>query len=118
MLQTADLRTFLTALRPDIPSTTTFTLQTLDGGQNIQSASEAGIEAVRTNFGCFLMAVLTLAQNLDIQYTVGVATGVPNFFISVGDSSTDGLDGFLDIINFLNAEASPPQVCCYLLRIV
>ncbi|KAK0496438.1 family S53 protease [Armillaria luteobubalina] len=91
--QTADLRTFLTALRPDIASTTTFTLQTLDGGRNVQSASQAGIEA-----------------NLDIQYTIGVATGVPTFFISVGDSTTDGLDGFLDIINFLNAEANPPQV--------
>ncbi|KAK0192116.1 family S53 protease-like protein [Armillaria mellea] len=64
--QTADLRTFLTALRPDIPAATTFTLQTLDGGRNVQSASQAGIEA-----------------NLDIQYTVGVATGVPTFFISV-----------------------------------
>ncbi|KAK0449571.1 family S53 protease-like protein [Desarmillaria tabescens] len=91
--QTADLRTFLTNLRPDIPSTTTFTLQTLDGGRNVQSASQAGIEA-----------------NLDIQYTIGVATGVPTFFISVGDSTTDGLDGFLDIINFLLAETSPPQV--------
>jgi tripeptidyl-peptidase-1 len=49
-------------------------------------------------------------QNLDIQYTVGVATGVPTFFISVGDSSTDGVDGFLDIINFLNGESRPPQV--------
>ncbi|KAF8989843.1 family S53 protease [Hymenopellis radicata] len=89
----ADLRTFLTALRPDMSAATTFTLQTLDGGQNPQGANQAGIEA-----------------NLDIQYTVGVATGVPTVFVSVGDSTTDGLDGFLDIINFLNAQSAPPQV--------
>ena len=29
-------------------------------------------------------------QNLDIQYTVGVATGVPNTFISVGNDFHDG----------------------------
>lgn len=98
--QEADLQTFLRALRPDIPSTTTFTLQTLDGGRNPQGRNEAGIEA-----------------DLDIQYTIGVATHVPTFFISVGDASTDGIDGFLDIINFLLAETSPPQVCCYLCRI-
>ncbi|PBK67922.1 family S53 protease-like protein [Armillaria solidipes] len=91
--QTADLQTFLRVLRPDISSTTTFTLQTLDGGQNPQSVNEAGIEA-----------------NLDIQYTVGIATGVPTIFISVGDSSTDGVSGFLDLIDALNAEPSPPQV--------
>ncbi|KAK0214443.1 family S53 protease-like protein [Armillaria fumosa] len=91
--QTADLRTFLHALRPDMSSTTTFTTQTLDGGQNPQSVNDAGIEA-----------------NLDIQYTIGVATGVPTVFISVGDDSTDGVDGFLDIINFLNSQPNPPQV--------
>ncbi|KII88063.1 hypothetical protein PLICRDRAFT_30516 [Plicaturopsis crispa FD-325 SS-3] len=99
----ADLRTFLSALRPDIPSTTTFTLQTLDGGENPQSASEAGVEA-----------------NLDTQYTVGIATGVPVVFISVGEDFQDGdLEGFLvrrlietikDIINALLAEDAPPQV--------
>ncbi|KAK0473962.1 family S53 protease-like protein [Armillaria novae-zelandiae] len=91
--QRADLQAFLHALRPDMSSTTTFTLQTLDGGQDPQGTNKAGIEA-----------------NLDIQYTVGIATGVPTVFISVGSSSTDGVDGFLDMTNFLNSEASPPQV--------
>ncbi|KAK0478663.1 family S53 protease-like protein [Armillaria luteobubalina] len=91
--QKADLQNFLHALRPDMPSTTTFTLQALDGGQDPQGVNEAGIEA-----------------NLDIQYTVGIATGVPTVFISVGSSSTDGVDGFLDVANFLNGEVSPPQV--------
>lgn len=90
----ADLTTFLKALRPDIPSGTTFTLQTLDGGENPQDPEDAGVEA-----------------NLDIQYTVGVATGVPTTFISVGDQNQDGeLEGFLDIINFLLAQSNPPKV--------
>ncbi|KZS94687.1 family S53 protease [Sistotremastrum niveocremeum HHB9708] len=63
--QTADLESFLTEFRSDIPSSTTFDLQTLDGGSNPQGAQNAGFEA-----------------NLDIQYTVGVATGVPVTFIS------------------------------------
>lgn len=46
-----------------------------------------------------------------MQYTIGLATAVPVTFISVGEDNTDGeLDGFLDIINFLNAEIAPPQV--------
>jgi len=75
-------------------SSTTFTLQTLDGGSNPQGSGEAGIEA-----------------NLDVQYTIGVATGVPTFFISVGENFRDGnLEGFLDIINFLQGESNPPHV--------
>jgi len=50
-------------------------------------------------------------QNLDIQYTVGVATGVPVTFVSVGDNYQDGDDnGFLDIINALLGQSAPPQV--------
>ncbi|KAI0046849.1 family S53 protease [Auriscalpium vulgare] len=90
----ADLKSFLTTNRKDLSSSTTFTLQTLDGGTNSQTLSQAGIEA-----------------DLDIQYTVGVASGVPVTFISVGDNFQDGaLEGFLDIINFLLAESAPPQV--------
>ncbi|KJA14600.1 hypothetical protein HYPSUDRAFT_194935 [Hypholoma sublateritium FD-334 SS-4] len=90
----ADLTTFLKSFRTDLSSTTKFTLQTLDGGSNSQTASQAGVEA-----------------NLDIQYTIGVASGVPTTFISVGDNFQDGnLEGFLDIINFLLAETNPPQV--------
>ena len=74
-------------------SDTTFSLQTLDDGSNPQD-SDAGVEA-----------------NLDIQYTVGVATGVPTVFISVGDSYQDGdLAGFLDVINYVLDEDAPPNV--------
>ncbi|EJF58006.1 family S53 protease [Dichomitus squalens] len=89
-----DLKTFLKKYRTDISSSTTFTLQTLDGGSNSQTGSKAGVEA-----------------NLDIQYTVGVATGVPTTFISVGDDFQDGdLEGFLDVINALLDEDAPPSV--------
>lgn len=50
-------------------------------------------------------------QNLDIQYTVGIATNVPVTFIQIGGSNQDGEDGgYLDIINALLAEPSPPSV--------
>ncbi|KAA1475870.1 family S53 protease [Dentipellis sp. KUC8613] len=88
-----DLRTFLTNLATNVPAATGFTLQTLDGGSNPQTQSEAGIEA-----------------NLDTQYTIGNAPGVPVTFISVGDNTRDGVFGFLDIINFLLGESAPPQV--------
>ncbi|KAJ7144419.1 family S53 protease [Mycena epipterygia] len=84
-----DLKQFLTSFRTDMSSATTFTLQTLDGGVNTQTRASAGVEA-----------------NLDIQYTIGVATGVPVTFISVGESNADGLDGFMDIITTIIAESA------------
>ncbi|KAJ7801634.1 family S53 protease [Mycena olivaceomarginata] len=82
----ADLTEFLTNFRTDIRSTTTFTLQTLDGGTNTQTRADAGIEA-----------------NLDTQVIIvvyhqlgtlsAIATGVPVTFISVGESNRDGVDG-------------------------
>lgn len=93
-------------------SATTFKTQTLDGGKNTQKAADAGIEAVRPFFHlAFPCFVLIGTQNLDVQYTVGVATGVPVFFVSVGESFQDGdLGGFLDIVNFLSDEDDVPQV--------
>ncbi|KAJ7164726.1 family S53 protease-like protein [Mycena crocata] len=92
--QTRDLTSFLQRFRTDLPSTTTFALRTFDGGVNTQSAARAGIEA-----------------NLDIEYTVGVASGVPVTFVSGGESFSDGaLEGFLDIINNLSQLATVPQV--------
>jgi tripeptidyl-peptidase I len=72
--------------------TNTFTLQTVDGGSDPQGNSNAGVEA-----------------NLDIQYTVGIATNVPVNFVSVGASNSDGVDGFLDVVNFLSAESNVPN---------
>ncbi|KAJ7186973.1 subtilisin-like protein [Mycena filopes] len=88
----ADLATFLESFRPDMPSNTTFTPQSVDGGLNPPDG--AAPEA-----------------NLDTQYTVGIATGVPVFYVSVGPHTQDGLlFGFLDIVNFLLGEDAVPQV--------
>ncbi|KIK68209.1 hypothetical protein GYMLUDRAFT_68091 [Collybiopsis luxurians FD-317 M1] len=90
----ADLKNFLQLFRPDMPSNTTFATQLLDGASNDQGISQAGTEA-----------------NLDIQYTVGLANGIPTTFVDIGDKNQDGDDGgFLDIINDLLAEQNPPLV--------
>ncbi|KAI0727417.1 peptidase S8/S53 domain-containing protein [Fomitopsis betulina] len=90
----ADLDTFLKTLRPDMNPDTNFTLVTLDDGTNSQTEADAGAEA-----------------NLDIQYTVGLATDVPTVFVSAGEDNHDGdLAGFLDMADLLLNETSPPQV--------
>ncbi|KAJ3759870.1 family S53 protease-like protein [Lentinula raphanica] len=92
--QYADLQAFLERLRPDMPSNTTFSVETIDGGSNPQGPEHAGYEA-----------------NLDIQYTVGLATGVNTTFISVGPNNTDGgAIGYLDIVEYLSNMTNPPQV--------
>ncbi|KAI0046370.1 family S53 protease [Auriscalpium vulgare] len=83
--QQADLKQFLIKYRSDLLNNTTFVLRTIDNGTNPQNASMAGVEA-----------------DLDIQYTVGLANGIPVTFLSAGNSYRDGaLDGFLDTVNYL-----------------
>ncbi|KAH9924393.1 family S53 protease [Fomitopsis serialis] len=90
----ADLESFLSQYRTDMSPSTTYSLETLDGGSDPQDIDEAGSEA-----------------DLDIQYTVGIATDVPVIFISIGESNNDGdLDGSLDTIIYLLNQDSPPQV--------
>ncbi|KAJ3992371.1 Pro-kumamolisin, activation domain-containing protein [Lentinula boryana] len=91
--QMADLKRFLTDLRPDIPISTTYTLQSVDGGSDPQSASKAGIKV-----------------NLDIQYTVGLATNVPVTFISVGEDNIDAIEAFMDLMSDIHAQTTPPSV--------
>ncbi|KIK66625.1 hypothetical protein GYMLUDRAFT_37782 [Collybiopsis luxurians FD-317 M1] len=95
--QIADLASFLTDFRPDIPPNTTFTLQTLNNGSDPQGPLDAGVEA-----------------NLDIQYTVGVASGVPVTFFSVGGppdiQPVDIVGKFLDLVNYVNNQTYPPHV--------
>ena len=38
-------------------------------------------------------------QNLDIQYTVGLATHVPTTFVAVGKDNHDDLGGFIDLLD-------------------
>lgn len=91
---TRHAQTFLKTLRPDMNPDTNFTLVTLDDGTNSQTEADAGAEA-----------------NLDIQYTVGLATDVPTVFVSAGEDNHDGdLAGFLDMADLLLNETSPPQV--------
>jgi len=90
------IKQFLTELRPDINNATTFALEEIDGGQDPQNVTEAGVEA-----------------NLDVQYTVGIATGVPVEFLSVGgdiETNNDFGTALLDTTTFLHRQAHPPSV--------
>ncbi|KAI0261737.1 family S53 protease [Gloeopeniophorella convolvens] len=90
----ADLAQFLKMFRPDIKTPQQPKLETLDGGSNPQNPSGISILA-----------------NLEVQYTVGIATGVTVDFLSVGPNTQDGgLDGLLDLGNFLSSESTLPQV--------
>ncbi|KAJ7435200.1 family S53 protease-like protein [Mycena galericulata] len=89
----SDLTIFLEQFRPDIPSNTTFTLLSVDGGVNPQTPFGDGLEA-----------------NLDVQYTTGIATEVLIQFLSVGVDEDDFLTGLLDTTTFLDGVASPPTV--------
>ncbi|KAI0294261.1 family S53 protease [Multifurca ochricompacta] len=92
----ADLKSFLTAYRPDLPSTTTFGLQTVKEGTNSQVLSQAGVKA-----------------DLDIQYTIGVASGLRTTFFSVGrvvNLNKDGTSDFVNLADFLLHMRHPPQV--------
>ncbi|KZT71792.1 subtilisin-like protein [Daedalea quercina L-15889] len=95
--QRTDLVTFLTDYRPDINAATTWTLVTVDNGSDPQGQYDAGIEA-----------------NLDIQYTIGLATDVPVTFISAGDSYYPTDDEFADLLLYtalyMLVPPSPPQV--------
>ena len=61
-----------------------------------------------------LLTVLTsfvYLQELDIQYTVGLATKVPVDYVMVGLKwNDDGLNGYLDEVNHLLSLEHPPQV--------
>ncbi|TFY63839.1 hypothetical protein EVG20_g6158 [Dentipellis fragilis] len=90
----ADLKLFLQMYRPDLNASTTFEVKFVDGGQNPQNQSLAGAEAV-----------------LDIQWTVGLASGVPVTFYSVGETNgVGGIEDWIDLANALLSEDTPPQV--------
>ncbi|KAG0367272.1 subtilisin-like protein [Gamsiella multidivaricata] len=78
----ADLARFLRDLRPDLNPAPTFAEVFIDGGVNPQDPALAGLEA-----------------NLDIQYTVGIASGGRN-----------DMTGFLDVANFLLHQPVVPTV--------
>lgn len=57
-----------------------------------------------------ILLSLNPQKNLDIQYTVGIATDVPVEFISVGFDNADDIGEFLDQINFLINQPNVPTV--------
>ncbi|KAJ7696989.1 subtilisin-like protein [Mycena rosella] len=90
-----DLATFLETFRPDMSPNTTFELISVDGGINNQLPAGSGI------------AALCLAP--DIQYTVGLATGVSVTFISTGTIPNDFYTEMLDQAHNLLSMTNPPQ---------
>ncbi|GJJ71782.1 tripeptidyl-peptidase I [Entomortierella parvispora] len=84
----ADLASFLRTLRPDLNPAPTFSEVSIDGGRNDQN--DPGELA-----------------NLNVQYTIGLASGVPTTFYSVGRNDTTG---YLDLVNTLIQQASAPSV--------
>lgn len=59
----------------------------------------------------FLTHLFAPPQELDIQYTVGLATDVNVTYYFIGFDNQDGdLDGFLDEANVLLGLDTPPQV--------
>ncbi|KAJ7669648.1 family S53 protease-like protein [Mycena rosella] len=91
--QTADLAQFLTLLRPDIPPNTTFEVVSLNEGLDPQGQFLAGLEA-----------------NLDTQYTIGIATGVPVQFLTVGGTTDLFPTNLLNTTAFLDGVPNPPTV--------
>jgi len=87
----SDMSNFLSKYRTDINSSTTWTIVELDGGS--YDPTDPGDEA-----------------DLDVQYTVGLATGVPVYFISVGENANDGVFGFLDTANYVLSNLSDAYV--------
>jgi len=80
---------------------TTFTLEELDGGQDPQNATEFGDEA-----------------DADLQYTIGIATGVNVSFLSVGgvllslssETNVEFGNALVDTNHFLHRSEELPSV--------
>ncbi|KAF7346643.1 Family S53 protease-like protein [Mycena sanguinolenta] len=90
-----DLSTFLERFRPDIPQNTTYNLLNIDNSTDQDPIVEG-------------------EADLDVEYTIGLATGVPVEFLSVGgppDSNiSDFATAFLDTNTFLDGLDNPPSV--------
>ncbi|KAJ7080446.1 family S53 protease-like protein [Mycena epipterygia] len=91
--QNDSLSAFLALFRPDISSNATFTLLSVDGGEDPQGPFDGGEEA-----------------NLDVEYVAGIATEVPIQFLSVGIGENDLATSFLDTNTFLDGVENPPSV--------
>ncbi|KAJ6526026.1 family S53 protease-like protein [Mycena capillaripes] len=93
-----DMSTFLEQLRPDISPNRTFDMITIGNATN-QDPED--------------LALLVLEADLDVEYTLGLATGVPVEFLSVGGSDSSLSDfaaSLLDTNIFLGEVDNPPSV--------
>ena len=97
---------FLTMFRPDYEPSTLWYYNQIYGG--VYNTSAPGSEAVRPTLSSHYTYQLTSPeQNLDMQYTVGLATDVHVDFISVGSAADDdGAVGFLDTANYVLSDKS------------
>jgi tripeptidyl-peptidase-1 len=101
---------FLQSFRPDIDPSEPFALLSIDGGANTQNAptgneQEANLD-IQYTAGLFLVFIMTLTGGT--QSTIGIATGIPLQFLSVGEG--DFSIALLDTTTFLDGLANPPTV--------
>ncbi|KAF8197205.1 subtilisin-like protein [Mycena galopus ATCC 62051] len=100
ILVTGYLGTFLEQFRPDIPQNTPFDSITIDNATNQEPED--------------IHPVFVLEADVDVEYTVGLATGVPVEFLSVGgppdSNSSDFATALLDTNTFLDGVDNPPSV--------
>lgn len=87
------LNRFLTEFRPDMNPNTTYHLFSVDDGINNQLPAGDGFEA-----------------EINMQYSVGLATNVPITFISTGTIDNDFLMELLDQAIAILASPNPPKV--------
>ena len=99
--------------RPDLPSNTTFALQTLDGGENPQGEDIAGSEAVST-LHALISALTDQAYSfLEFRYPVrgwNCLRHSNNFHFGWRELRGWRARWFLGHNHFLLNENSPPQV--------
>jgi tripeptidyl-peptidase-1 len=114
--QQSDLKMFLQAYRPDLPSNITFVLQEIDGGQNPQGTNYAGSEAnldIQMTVGRVPCAAF--AGQLSMCLQAGLVNGIPVTFLSSGatwnlSQGSTGQDSLPDTINFIANETKKPTV--------
>ncbi|KAJ3551509.1 hypothetical protein NM688_g4667 [Phlebia brevispora] len=91
----ADLSKFMAHFRPDVKDSRakTFEVESINGGKNLQDPDETGLEA-----------------NIDVQYTVGIASGVPVTFLPIGETPTRSKDFDALYIYLLNQKERPSVI--------
>ncbi|KAJ7620281.1 subtilisin-like protein [Roridomyces roridus] len=92
------LSEFLNEFRPDMSNHTGFNLIRIDNSSFVGNASQ--------------LDDIELETDVDIQYTVGIATGIPIDFLSVGGdaSAASSATSFIDTISFVASAENPPSI--------